>query len=77
VRWGDDPATFPEEIALTYARAVVFGACVLLSMLAALQGMAADAPAPKDGHRVARDFRFHMPDLQSSMPRGEIYGRER
>jgi hypothetical protein len=53
---------------MTYGRAVVLGTCVLLLMLAVQPGMAADAPVPKEGHWVVRDFRFHtgevLPELR-------------
>jgi homoserine O-acetyltransferase/O-succinyltransferase len=53
---------------MTYGRAVVLGTCVLLFMLAAHPGMAANAPSPKEGHWVVRDFRFHtgevLPELR-------------
>ena len=48
---------------MTHGRAVVFGTCVLLLILAAHPGMAADAPAPKEGHWVVRDFRFHAGEV--------------
>src|SRR4029077_8244846 len=57
------------EIAMTYGRAVVLGACVVLFMLGVLlmlvanPAMAADAPAPKEGHWVVRDFRFHTGEV--------------
>jgi hypothetical protein len=58
---------------MTHGRAVVFGTCVLLLMLAAHPGMAADAPAPKEGHWVVRDFRFHtgevLPEVVCTTPR--------
>ena len=53
---------------MTFCRAVVLAACVVLFMLVANPGMAADAQAPKEGHWVVRDFRFHtgevLPELR-------------
>ena len=53
---------------MTYGRGVVLGACILLFMLGAHPSIAADAPAPKEGHWVVRDFRFHtgevLPELR-------------
>ena len=48
---------------MTHGRAVVLGTCVLLLMLATHTGMAADAPGPKGGHWVVRDFRFHTGEV--------------
>lgn len=52
---------------MTHGRAVVFGTCVFLLMLAAHPGLAADAPAPKEGHWVVRDFRFHTGEMLPEM----------
>ncbi len=59
---------------MTYRRAVMLGTRVVLFMLGALlmlganSAMAADAPAPKEGHWIVRDFRFHtgevLPELR-------------
>ena len=53
---------------MTYARAVGLTACLLLCMLTAPPSSAADGPAPKEGHWVVRDFRFHtgevLPELR-------------
>ncbi len=48
---------------MSSARAVMLGTCVVLLMLAGSRGMAADAPAPKEGHWIARDFRFHTGEV--------------
>jgi len=53
---------------MTYARAAALAACLVLVMLAAGAGMAAEAPSPKEGDWVVRDFRFHtgevLPELR-------------
>ena len=53
---------------MTYARAVVLTACLVLCLLPAPPSTAADGPAPKEGHWVVRDFRFHtgevLPELK-------------
>jgi homoserine O-acetyltransferase len=53
---------------MTYARAAALAACLILVMLAVGAGMAADAPSPKEGNWIVRDFRFHtgevLPELR-------------
>ena len=53
---------------MTYARAIVLCAWVLLILLAVPRSAAAEGPAPKEGHWVVRDFRFHtgevLPELR-------------
>ena len=53
---------------MTFRRAVVLATWAVLSLLAVPPAMAADAPAPKEGHWVVRDFRFHtgevLPELR-------------
>src|SRR5262245_41946251 len=57
-----------KEIAMTHVRAVVLVACAVLTMLLPLPSFAADAPAPKEGDGVVKDFRFHtgevLPELR-------------
>ena len=53
---------------MIHVRVVVLVACALLSLLTALPSLAADAPVPKEGDWVVKDFRFHtgevLPELR-------------
>src|SRR5262249_23229616 len=53
---------------MTYARAAALAACLVLITLTAGVSMAADAPAPKEGDWIVRDFRSHtgevLPELR-------------
>ena len=56
---------FSRPLSLSAALCLAFGVALAL---AALPALAADYPAPKEGHWTARDFRFHtgetMPELR-------------
>ena len=53
---------------MTHVRALVLVACAVLTMLVPLPSLAAEAPTPKEGHWVVKDFRFHtgevLPELR-------------
>jgi len=57
-----------KEIAMTHVRAFILVACAVLTMLVPLPSLAAEAPAPKEGDWVVKDFRFHtgevLPELR-------------
>src|SRR5262245_10628649 len=53
---------------MTHVRVAVLVACALLTLLTAFPSLAADAPVPKEGDWVVKDFRFHtgevLPELR-------------
>ena len=48
---------------MTHVRVAVLVACALLTLLTAFPSLAADAPVPKEGDWVVKDFRFHTGEV--------------